>query len=103
MGRIETMAEDIATETGLLSSVSSGATLSPSAIVALLLEIQSSLLETHEHAHLADTAEDLLFGLARSMKKVEALNVSSVSSSGKTPVTVSEKQEKPKLWIVTNS
>jgi len=97
------MAEDIATKFGLLSSVSSEATLSPSAIVALLLEIQSSLLETPEHAHLADTAEDLLFGLVRSIKNAEALGVAGIAQPGRPAVTASEKNGKPRLRIVANS
>jgi len=97
------MAEDIATEFGLLSSVSSETTLSPSAIVGLLLEIQTSLLETPEHAHLSDTAEDLLFGLVRSMKNAEALGVAGITQPGKPAVTASGENAKPRLRIVTNS
>ncbi len=45
--------------------------MSPSAIVGLMLEIQSSLLQTPEHAHLSDAAEDLLLDLVRSIKNAE--------------------------------
>ena len=70
-GAYTVMAEDIATEIGLIGSGSSDLSLSPSAIVGLMLEIQSSLLQTPEHAHLSDAAEDLLLDLVRSIKNAE--------------------------------
>ena len=97
------MAKDIATELGMLSLVSSEATLSPSAIVSLLLEIQTSLLETPEHAHLSDTAEDLLLGLVRSMKNAEALGIAGMAQPAKPAVTTSGKSAKPRLRVVMNS
>ncbi len=66
------MAEDIAERPGLVPTEASDPPLSPSAIAALLLEIQSSLLETPEHAHLSEAAEDLLLALVRSIKKADA-------------------------------
>ncbi len=94
------MAEDIATEIGLIGSGSSDQTLSPAAIVGLLLEIQSSLLETPEHAHLSDAAEDLLLGLVRSIKNAEALNAAAANRPGQPAVPASGKTGRPKLRIV---
>jgi len=97
------MVEDIATEFGLLSPVSSDATLSPSAIVGLLLEIQSSLLEIPEHAHLSDPAEDLLLGLVRSMKNAEALGAAGIVQAGEPVAAASGEDGKPRLRVITSS
>jgi len=97
------MAEDSAAESGLPSEVSCEAALSPGAIVGLLLEIQTSLLEKPEHAHLCDTAEDLLFGLVRSMKNAEAPGAAGNAQPGKPALTASGRNAKPRLRIVTNS
>ena len=94
------MAEDIATETGLVPTGSSDPTLSPSAIVGLLLEIQSSLLENPEHAHLSDAAEDLLLGLVRSIKNVEALDGCGDSHSTRPVLPPSGDTVRPQLRIV---
>ena len=97
------MTEDNAAEFGLPSQVSCEAALSPGAIVSLLLEIQTSLLETPEHAHLSDTAEDLLFGLVRSMKNADAPGAAGDVQPGKPALTASGRNAKPRLRIVTNS
>ena len=94
------MSEDIATEIGLVLTGSSDTALSPSAIVGLMLEIQSSLLESPEHAHLSDAAEDLLLGLVRSIKNVEALNASGGSHSTRPVQPPSGNAVRPQLRIV---
>lgn len=93
------MAEDIATETGLVSSGVSGSILSPNAIMGLLLEIQSSLLEMPEHAHLSDSAEDLLFALAHSIKTADA----SPDIAAMRPKPQSGERQRPQLRIVKGS
>ena len=102
-GGIESMAEDTATELELLPSDAAEAILSPSAIAGLLLEIQSSLLETPEHAHLADPAEDLLLGLVRSIKNAEALAAAGITQAGKPAAMASGDDGKPRLRVVTSS
>ena len=94
------MVEDIATEIGLVLTGSSDTALIPSAIVGLMLEIQSSLLESPEHAHLSDAAEDLLLGLVRSIKNVEALNASGGSHSTRPVQLPSGNAVRPQLRIV---
>ena len=96
-GAYKTMSEDTATGIGLVRTGIADPTLSPSAIAALLLEIQSSLLETPEHAHLSEAAEDLLLALVRSIKVADAAR----SSDGATPsVPASGEAGKPQLRIV---
>ncbi len=91
------MAEDTATGIGLVLAGASDPTLSPSAIAALLLEIQSSLLETPEHAHLSEAAEDLLLALVRSIKDADAAR----GSHGAQPsVPISGEAARPQLRIV---
>ena len=75
------MTKDTATEIDMVSTGSPGPSLSASAIMSLLIEIQASLLESEDHAHLADTAEDLLFGLAMSIKNGQAQHASAGSRS----------------------
>ncbi|WP_108880714.1 hypothetical protein [Anderseniella sp. Alg231-50] len=94
------MAEDTATEIGLIPTGSSAVTLSPDAIVGLMLEIQSSLLETPEHAHLSDAAEDLLLGLVRSIKNAQALNARGGVHPPQPPVSASGERIRPQLRVV---
>jgi len=91
------MTEDIASRPGLVLTDASDPTLSPSAIVALLLEIQSSLLENPDHAHLSESAEDLLLALVRSVKEADA---SRGSAGVKPSVPGSADAGKPQLRIV---
>ncbi len=97
------MAEDSAAEFGIAPPVTSELTLSAEAIAGLLLEIQASLLEMPEHAHLSDTAEDLLFGLVRSMKNAKARGAAGQAQPGNPALTASGRDAKPRLRIVTNS
>ena len=97
------MTEDIATEFGLLPPISGETILSPGEMVALLLEIQSSLLETPEYAHLSDPAEDLLLGLVRSMKNAEALSRAGVATVGKPVDPGPGDAGRPRLRVVTNA
>ena len=94
------MAEDIATEIGLITTGSSDLTLSPSAIVGLMLEIHSSLLETPEHAHLSDAAEDLLLGLVRSIKNAEAQTTTGPDGADQPAVVPAVTKGRPQLRIV---
>lgn len=94
------MAEDIATEIGLIGSGSSDLTLSPSAIVGLMLEIQSSLLQTPEHAHLSDAAEDLLLDLVRSIKNSETQNTIAADGAEQPAVAPAGIRGRPQLRIV---
>ena len=94
------MTEDIATEIGLVPTGSSDTALSPSAIVGLMLEIQASLLETPEHAHLSDAAEDLLLALVRSIKNAEALNAAGADRPEQPAMAPSGKRGRPQLWVV---
>ncbi|MEO9874427.1 MAG: hypothetical protein ABJM26_05885 [Anderseniella sp.] len=94
------MAEDIATEIGLIGSGSSDPTLSPSAIVGLMLEIQSSLLQSPEHAHLSDAAEDLLLDLVRSIKNTERQNAIGTDGAEQPAEMPAQRRGKPHLRIV---
>jgi hypothetical protein len=97
------MAEDIATEIGLIGSGSSDQTLSPGAIVGLMLEIQSSLLQTPEHAHLSDAAEDLLLNLVRSIKNTE-IQTTTGADGAKQPVQAPASiRGRPQLRIVKDA
>ena len=97
------MTEDIVTEFGSLPPISGGSILSPGEMVSLLLEIQSSLLETPEYAHLSEPAEDLLLGLVRSMKNAEALSGAGTSLVGK-PVDLAPRDAgRPRLRVVTSA
>ncbi len=91
------MAEDTATGIGLVPTGASDPTLSPSAIAALLLEIQSSLVETPEHAHLSEAAEDLLLALVRSIKDADAARG---SAGAQASVSKSGEAARPQLRIV---
>jgi hypothetical protein len=97
------MAEDIATEIGLVLTGSADPTLSPSAIVGLMLEIQSSLLENPEHAHLSDAAEGLLLDLVRSIRNVEAPDASDGGHSTQPVLPPSGEAVRPQLRIVKGS
>ena len=92
------MTEDIAKELDMVSTGSPGPSLSASAIMSLLIEIQASLLESENHAHLADSAEDLLFGLALSMKNgpAQTAKVDSRSSDA----SPSNTRTRPQLRLV---
>ena len=94
------MTEDIATQIGLIGSGSSDPALSPSAVVGLLLEIQASLLETPEHAHLSDAAEDLLLALVRSIKNAEVANAAGAERQGQPAAALSGERNRPQLRIV---
>ncbi len=99
-GKHTVMTEDIASKTGLIGPASPGMTLSPSAIVGLMLEIQSSLLESPEHAHLSEAAEDLLLALVRSIKNAEAVNAVGSDNPGHGAAPFSGARGKPQLRIV---
>ncbi len=94
------MAEDIATEIGLIRTGSSDLTLSPSAIAGLMLEIHSSLLEMPEHAHLSDAAEDLLLALVRSIKKAEARTTTGAKGAEQSIGAPAATKGRPQLRIV---
>jgi len=97
-GQGNDMTKDIAKEIDMVSTGLPGPSLNAGAIMSLLIEIQASLLESEDHAHLADTAEDLLFGLALSIKNGPAQHatVASRSSGGSTSGT----RTKPQLRLV---
>ena len=99
-GAYTVMAEDIATEIGLIRTGSSDLTLSPSAIAGLMLEIQSSLLEMPEHAHLSDAAEDLLLGLVRSIKNAEAQIATGAEGAEQSEGAPAATKGRPQLRIV---
>lgn len=99
-GQGDDMAKDIAKELETVSTGSSGPSLSADAIMSLLIEIQASLVESADHAHMADTAEDLLFGLALSIKNGHAAEaVAGSRHSGKSP---SCSRTGPQLRLVEN-